>query len=130
MLVFIFKFNASERENIPQLERKRSLYGRQDGRAKAANLILYCSNFNAQKEFLNNYVFYKKRYFVKKKLAQESLNTFENAVDGSYGNSTYDVVLRQKMEIQKLCFPTWIGDAYCKENFLKMIIKLQKNCRN
>ena len=129
--VLLSNVYASERENIPPIGKETEVYMGDRMVEQRTGKFTYCivPNFNAQKDGPNNYV-----YLIKKDipLCEEEIGSrmfkspYENAVDGSYGNSTYDVVLRQENGNTKMCFPTWIGDAYCKENLTKDDYKVTK----
>ena len=131
-LGFVFSnVSASERENIPPIGKETEVYMGDRMVEQRTGKFTYCivPNFNAQKDGPNNYV-----YLIKKDipLCEEEIGSkkfkspYENAVDGSYGNMSYDVVFRQENGNKKLCFPTWIGDAYCKENLTKDDYKVTK----
>ena len=137
--LLISNANATERENIPPIGKETEVFMGDRMVEQRTGKFSYCivPKFNAQKDGPNNYV-----YLIKKDipLCEEEIGTrkfkspYKNAVDGSYGNQSYDVVLREENGTKKMCFPTWIGDAYCKENltkkdyyFTKKLVEIEKD---
>lgn len=130
---------ANSSENIPPVGKETQVYMGDRMVEQRSGKFTYCfvPKFNYEKAGPNGYT-----YIIKKDipLCEEKLDTkeyvppYKNAVGGSYGDMVYYAVFKQVDGIKQLCFPTWIRDAFCKDNlnkedyyFTKKLVETEKN---